>query len=120
MLLTCCSKINRCSKSKKVFISFWARKNIRKFLSRKILFSDEKQFGINGVYNHQNDRIWVQNREQADANSGIHRKTKFPQGAMIWLGVCYNGVTQPVIIENGMINHEHYINEILPLALKDG
>ncbi|CAF4538752.1 unnamed protein product, partial [Didymodactylos carnosus] len=53
-----------------------------------------------------NDRIYAPNREQADENGGIHRKTKFPQGVMVWLGVCYDGVTRPVIIENGTINHQ--------------
>ncbi|CAF1182010.1 unnamed protein product [Didymodactylos carnosus] len=50
---------------------------------------------------------WVKMcREFADENGGIHRKTKFPQGVMVWLGVCYDGVTRPVIIENGTINHQ--------------
>lgn len=39
---------------------------------------------------------------------------------MIWLGVCYSGVTRSVIIENGTINHRRDIDEILPIALKDG
>jgi hypothetical protein len=45
---------------------------------------------------------------------------KFAQGIMIWLGVCYNGITRPVIIEKGYINHMNYIDQILPTALKDG
>ena len=39
---------------------------------------------------------------------------------MVWLGVCYNVVTCPVIIEDGTINHQRYIKKILPVALKDG
>ena len=34
--------------------------------------------------------------------------------------VCYNGVTRPVIIEDGAINHQRYTKKILPVALKDG
>jgi hypothetical protein len=39
---------------------------------------------------------------------------------MVWLGACFVGVTRPVIIEKGTIDHQRYINEILPIALKDG
>ncbi|CAF1247066.1 unnamed protein product [Didymodactylos carnosus] len=59
-------------------------------------------------------------REQADVNGGIHRKTKFPQGVMVWLDACYDGITRPIIIEQGTINHQRYINDIFPIALKDG
>ncbi|CAF0740495.1 unnamed protein product [Didymodactylos carnosus] len=113
-------KLTDTEKKKRFSFGIWARKNVRKSLSRKILFSDEKRFDIDGVYNKQNDRIWAPSREQADLNGGIHRKTKFPQGVMVWLGVCHDGVTRPVIIEKGTIDHRRYINEILPIALKDG
>ncbi|CAF4765298.1 unnamed protein product, partial [Rotaria magnacalcarata] len=39
---------------------------------------------------------------------------------MVWLGVCYEGITRPVIIENGTIDTNQYIADILPVALKDG
>ena len=41
---------------------------------------------------------------------------------VLWyvLGACYEGVTRPVIIETGTINHQRYIQKILPLALQDG
>ena len=113
-------KLTDTQKQKRFSFGIWTRKNVRKSSSKKILFSDEKKFDIDGVYNRQNDRIWAPCREQADANGGIHRKTKFPQGVMVWLGACYDGVTRPVIIEKGTINHQRYIDEILPVALQDG
>ncbi|CAF4448685.1 unnamed protein product [Didymodactylos carnosus] len=113
-------KLTDTQKQKRFSFGIWARKNVRKSLVRKILFLDEKRFDTDGVYNRQNDRIYAPNREQADENGGIHRKTKFPQGVMVWLGVCYDGVTRPVIIENGTKNHQKYIDEILPVALEDG
>jgi hypothetical protein len=39
---------------------------------------------------------------------------------MVWLGAYYNSVTPPVVIKKGSINHERYIDEILPITLKDG
>ena len=39
---------------------------------------------------------------------------------MVWLGVCYNGLTSAVIIEEGTINTQVYLQKILPVASKDG
>ena len=37
----------------------------------KILFSDEKLFDIDEIYNSQNDRIWAVNRAKPDIKGGI-------------------------------------------------
>ena len=37
----------------------WIRANFKKEDTLKILFSDEKMFDIDGVYNVQNDRMWT-------------------------------------------------------------
>ncbi|CAF1508948.1 unnamed protein product [Adineta ricciae] len=86
----------------------------------KILFSDEKMFDIDGVYNAQNDRVWAADREEADRNGGKKQKRKFPQKVMVWLGVCSKGVTPLVILDKGSVDHERYIKEVLPVALKYG
>ncbi len=41
---------------RKQFVN-WVRTNFRKEDTLKILFSDEKMFDIDGVYNTQNDRV---------------------------------------------------------------
>ncbi|KAL4511889.1 hypothetical protein ABPG72_012734 [Tetrahymena utriculariae] len=94
----------------------WVRNHLSKNDTLKILFSDEKQFDIDGVYNSQNDRIWALNREQADSNGGLKQKRKFPQRVMVWMGFCSRGLTPLVIIENGTINTKVYIENILPVA----
>ncbi|CAF0800872.1 unnamed protein product [Adineta steineri] len=113
-------KLTDTQREKRLSFAIYIRKKVRKSFSRKILFSDEKRFNIDGLYNKQNDRVWAPSREEATANGGIYCKSKFPQGVMIWLGVCYNGVTRPVIIEKGTIDHRRYIDEILPVAVQDG
>lgn len=113
-------KLTPQQKLKRMVFGRWVRKHVRKSMTKDILFSDEKRFDIDGIYNKQNDRIWAPNRLQADINGGTHQKTKFPTGVMVWLGVCYFGATRPVIIEKGTINTARYIKEILPIALKDG
>lgn len=86
----------------------------------KIVFSDEKMFDIDGVYNSQNDRIWAANRSEANIKGGIRQRRKFPQKVMVWLGVCSKGVSPLVIFEKGTLDHDRYIKEVLPVALKFG
>ena len=107
-------------KEKRRKFANWIRTNFRKQETLKILFSDEKMFDIDGVYNTQNDRIWAVNRNEADEKGGVHQKKKFPQKVMVWLGVCSKGVSPLVIFEKGTVDHARYINEVLPVALKYG
>lgn len=97
----------------------WVRNNFNKETSKNILFSDEKLFDLDGVYNRQNDRIWAPTRADADSRGGIFERNKFPQKVMVWLGVCHKGTTQVVILE-GSVNHQSYIKNVLPVALRCG
>lgn len=107
-------------KKKRVKFANWVRNHFRKDDTMRILFSDEKMFDINGVYNAQNDRIWGVNRGEADRHGGIKPQQKFPQKIMVWLGACSKGVTPLVILKNGTVDHARYITEVLPVALKYG
>ena len=96
----------------------WVRTNFRKEEAMKILFSDEKFFDIDSVYNSQNDRVWAVDRADADKKGGIKPKQKFPQKVMVWLGVCSKGITPLVILDEGTVDHRYYIEKVLPTALK--
>ena len=98
----------------------WVKNNFKKSDLSKWLFSDEKIFDINGVYNSQNDRIWASCRADADARGGIKRKRKFPTKVMVWLGACSAGLTPLVILDKTSVNHQVFIKEVLPVALKFG
>ncbi|CAM4772621.1 unnamed protein product [Rotaria magnacalcarata] len=87
---------------------------------RKILFSDEKLFDIDGIYNSQNERVWTVDRADADKRGGIKEKRKFPQKVMVWPGVCSKGITPLVIFDEGTVDHACYIEKVLPVALKYG
>lgn len=91
-------------KEKRKKFANWIRTSFRKQETLKILFSDEKMFDIDGVYNSQNDRIWAASRDEADKKGGIHQKKKFPQKVMVWLGVCSKGVSPLVIFEQGTVS----------------
>ena len=58
-------------KEKRMKFANWIRTNFRKENMMNTLFSEEKMFDIGGVYNSQNDRIWVVNRAATDAKGGI-------------------------------------------------
>ena len=42
------------------------KKKFRKEDTMRILFSKEKMFDLDGIYNSKNDRIWAVNREKAN------------------------------------------------------
>ena len=113
-------KLTDLQKRKRVKFANWVLNNYTKEHTKKWLFTDEKYFDLDGVYNVQNDRIWAASREEADEQGGVHEKTKFPVKVMVWLGVCAEGLTAPVIMEKGTMDSERYINEVLPIALKCG
>ncbi|CAF4982537.1 unnamed protein product [Rotaria magnacalcarata] len=77
-------------------------------------------FDIDGIYNAQNDRIWAVSREGADKKDGVWQKRKFPQKVMVWLGACSKGLTPLIILDKGTVDHQRYINQVLPVALKYG
>ena len=51
---------------------------------------------------------------------GIRQKQKFPQKAMIWIGICSKGVFPLMIFEDETMNHNRYIEEVLLVTLKFG
>ena len=71
-----------------------------------------------GIYNSQNVRVWTPSREEADRNGGFRQKAKRPGKVMVWLDACAKGLTTRVIFENGTMDPEVYINEVLPIALE--
>ena len=54
------------------------------------------------------------------SKGGLRRKRKFPQKVMVWLGIYSKGVSPLVIFESDTLDHDRYIKEVLPVALKYG
>ena len=71
-------------KEKRIRFANWIRTNFRKEDTMKILFSDEKMFDIDGVYNSQNERIWAVDRAEADTRGGIRQNVNFRK--RLWFG----------------------------------
>ncbi len=114
-------KLTDVQKQARVTFAYWVRRTLRKADIRKILFSDEKYFGVDGIYNRQNDRVYAASREEADEAGAIHRKTKYPGQIMVWLGASYAGVTAPIIFKpHETLKQENYVEHVLPFALSEG
>ena len=84
------------------------------------LFSDENFFDLDGIYNAQNDLIWAPSREEADQRGTVYEKNRFLTKVIVWLGVCARGFTMLVILEDGTMDAQRYIEEVLSLAVKHG
>ena len=54
------------------------------------------------------------------SKDGLGRKRKFPQKVMVWLGVCSKGISPLVIFESDKLDHNRYIREVFPVALRYG
>ena len=105
-------------KTKRLKFANWVRTNFRNEDTMKIPFSDEKLFDIDWIYNSQNDRIWAVNCAKSDIKGGIKQIRKFPQRVMLWLEACSKRLSPLVILENGTVDHNRYINEVLPSCSK--
>ena len=113
-------KLTEEHKNKRKRFVNWVGHNFRKEDTMRILFSDEKIFDLDGMYNSQNQRIWASSRDEADEKGDIKEKQKFPQKVMVWLGVCSKEVTPLVISHRETVDHVVYIQKVLPVALKYG
>ena len=89
---------------KKTKFANWVLSNSIKKDTKNWLSTDKNYFTLDDVYNVQNDRIWTVSREEADKQVAMHQKTKFSRKMKVWLGVCAEGLTAPVIFEDGTMD----------------
>ncbi|CAF2089292.1 unnamed protein product, partial [Rotaria magnacalcarata] len=113
-------KLTDVQKKKRVKFENWVLNNYTKSDIARWLFSDEKYFDLNGIYNNQNDRIWAISREEANKRGTIYETTKFPVKVMVWFGVCSERLSVPMLFEDGSMDAQRYIDEVLPIALECG
>ena len=57
----------------------WIRTNFRKEDILRILFSDEKFFDIDDVYNVDNEHMWAINRADTNEKGGVMEKQEFSE-----------------------------------------
>ena len=62
----------------------------------------------------------LRSREETGKLGAVYEKIWFPVKVMVWLGVCAHGFAMPVILEDGTMNADRYVEKVLPLAVKYG
>ena len=76
----------------------------------QVLWTNEKLFTVQAIHNHQNDRIWIPNKDMVPVERcGSFRRQK-PSSVMVWAGVTSTGLKIPLIfIDEGVkINQTIY------------
>ena len=77
------------SNAKKV--ANWVRTNLRKEDIMRILFSDEKSFDVDVIYNSQNNQMWAVDRADANEKGWPSTETKIPITSNESVGCLFQG-----------------------------
>lgn len=79
-----------------------------------IVFSDEKMFTIEQVFNSQNDRIWSKDLSVSISNARIVSRSQKPASLMVWAAITSNGKTPLHFVDPGVkIDQIYYRKRIL-------
>ncbi len=70
-------------KKRRVSCAYWLRNFLRKEDHGKILFTDEKYFSVEGVFNRKKERVYAASRFEAAEQGGINEKSKYSQRIMV-------------------------------------
>lgn len=102
----------------------WALEQLQidPFFYRKIIFSDEAHFWLNGYVNKQNCRIWADEQPEAIQELPMH-----PDKCTVWCGLWTGGIIGPYFFKNAngvrvTVNGDRYramINEFLLPKIQD-
>lgn len=76
-------KLSEAQKRSRVKFSNWLRHKFAKNDTLNFVFSDEKLFAVDGVFNRQNERVWAVSRRAADEGGAIRPVSKFPGKIMV-------------------------------------
>lgn len=67
-----------------------------------ILFTDEKNFTVEEVFNKQNDKVYARTSEEAKTIVPRVQRGHHPTSVMVWWGVSHKGVTSLHFCEKGV------------------
>ncbi len=110
-------KLSNDKKKQRLSFAYQVQKFLKKEDHGKILFTDEKYFSVEGVFNQQNERTYAASRLEVDEQGAINQKSKYSKTLIVWLGASKNGLTSPVIFNpSETLSHKNYIEIVLPHA----
>lgn len=83
-------------RQRRIFVD-WVLQNkaVNNDFSKRIIFSDEAHFHLDGYVNRQNCRIWGHENPRE-----IHEKAMHPQRVTVWCGLWAGGVIGPYFFED--------------------
>ncbi|VDP42292.1 unnamed protein product [Heligmosomoides polygyrus] len=88
--------------------------------ARDFVFTDQKIFTLNPVFNSQNMRIIEDSLADATAKGRLQERENEPQSVMVWGGVTPSGKTLLVFIEAGVKINAAICTDILEKVLNRG
>lgn len=117
--------LNENHKNKRVLFTRWWRKdkailNGVRLKNFPWMWSDEKEFWLNGGLNKQNNRIYAKTRDEANLNGALIGREKYPLSVMVWVGLTIFG---PIIYfwkKGEKINGKNYSRRVLAFAKREG
>ena len=93
----------------------WVDNTITRVDLRSIMFSDEKNFVAIPITKRRNAGVFAHSRAEADEYGSRAIRTQHPLTVMVWLGITWNGLTQPIFFEPGQkLSARLYIDNVLP------
>jgi DDE superfamily endonuclease len=89
--------------------------------TKRVFFTDEKNFYLNPPVNNQNNRVWSAGRKRdVDPERLLVQRAKFSPHVMVSAGICYGGKGRlHFIAEEAKVNAEYYITNLLPKLIED-
>lgn len=79
---------------------------------QKYITVDEAWFYLSNVDGQR--RVQYISREETVKDANVFEKQAHPKGVMVFMGISYNGVTEPIFVDPGAkINSDYYINNCL-------
>ena len=96
--------------------------SLKDFMQTPVLWTDEKLFTVEAVYNTQNDQTWAKNVENISVEQRISFRCQKPASIMVWASVTSCGQKHPFIEGGVKINQHIYLamlkDEVLLLVKK--
>jgi len=89
--------------------------------TKRVLFTDEKNFYLNPPISNQNNRIWsVGKKADVRPDRLIVKPEKFAPHLMVWAGVCFGGKGRLHFVdEKAKVIAEYYVGRLLPELIAD-
>ena len=79
----------------------------------QVLWIDEKLFTVQAIHNHQNDRIWIPNKDMVPVERCSSFRRQKPSSVMVWAGVTSTGLKTPLIfIDKGMKINQTLLSDV--------